>query len=205
MRVSRRRRRINARCRSASVAHGRRVTDVVIGQRRRTTQARRSAGSWKSGAYIASLIDVGGLVGKRPFAIQSTALAGNELTSLLLGHVLLLAAAAALMVRVVARNGDISDSISLILLLRVQIAELPLSLSCHPSLSLHDLLGFIRTTRGLVSLGGVKVVQVSSSRGPARLVEAVHRVGARATVRRSAVEIRCASSGAGTMAAMVHG
>jgi hypothetical protein len=86
------------------------VTDVVIGQRRRTTQARRSAGSWKSGAYIASLIDVGGLVGKRPFAIQSTALAGNELTSLLLGHVLLLAAAA-LIVRVVARNGDISDSI----------------------------------------------------------------------------------------------
>ena len=113
MRISRRGRRINGRSWSASVAHGRRVTDILVGEWRRTTQARRPARSWKPSANIASLIDIGRLVGKRTFTIQSTALARNELASLLLGHVLLVAALVVVGVGVVvvAGNGDFSESI----------------------------------------------------------------------------------------------
>lgn len=73
---------------------------------------------------------------------------------------------------------------SLILLLRVEVAELALPLSRHPSLSLHDLLCVVGASRGLVSLGGVKVLKVGArgARGAARVVKAVDRSGSRTGV-----------------------
>jgi hypothetical protein len=66
------------------------------------------------------------------------------------------------------------------LLLRVEISKLTLPLSRHPSLSLHDLLCLVRATRGLVTLGGIKVVKVGSRRATA-VIEGVDRVSTRAT------------------------
>lgn len=52
------------------------------------SQACRAAGARGTGADGTSLVNVAGLVRKAAFAIQSAALASNELTSLLLGHML---------------------------------------------------------------------------------------------------------------------
>lgn len=52
------------------------------------SQACRAAGTRGTGADGSSLVNVAGLVRKAAFAIQSAALAGNELTSLLLAHML---------------------------------------------------------------------------------------------------------------------
>lgn len=49
---------------------------------------------------------------------------------------------------------------SVVLLLLVVVAQLALPLSRHPPLLLHHLFGLVRAARGLVSLGGVKVLQV---------------------------------------------
>lgn len=68
----------------------------------------------------------------------------------------------------------------MVLLLRVQVSELSLPLSCHPSLSLHDLLCLVGASRGLVTLRRVEVVEVRALGGAAGVVEVVHRVRARA-------------------------
>jgi hypothetical protein len=49
---------------------------------------------------------------------------------------------------------------SIVLLFLVVVTELSLSLGCHPPLCLHHLFGLISTTRGLVSLTGIKVLQI---------------------------------------------
>ena len=57
----------------------------------------------------------------------------------------------------------------MVLLLRVQVSQLPLPLSCHPSLSLHDLLCFVGASGRLVALRRVEVVQVGALRAAAFL------------------------------------
>jgi hypothetical protein len=72
---------------------------------------------------------------------------------------------------------------SLVLLLRVQVSELPLPLGSHPSLSLHDLLCLVGASGGLVALGGIEVVEVLAlalALGALGPVE-VERMGAGAT------------------------
>lgn len=49
---------------------------------------------------------------------------------------------------------------SVILLLLMVVAELALALSRHPPLGLHHLFRLVGAARGLVSLGGVKVLEV---------------------------------------------
>ena len=49
---------------------------------------------------------------------------------------------------------------SVVLLLLMVISKLSLPLSRHPPLCLHHLLRLVGAARGLVSLGGVKVLQV---------------------------------------------
>jgi hypothetical protein len=70
---------------------------------------------------------------------------------------------------------------SLILLLRVEVAELSFPLSRHPPLSLHDLFCVVGTSRRLVSLGSIKVLEVSSRRArrATSIVEAVNGPGPR--------------------------
>lgn len=80
----------------------------------------------------------------------------------------------------------------MVLLLGVQVSKLSLPLSCHPSLGLHDLLGFVGATRGLVSLGGIEVVEVCPRRA-SLVVEAVHGMLTRA-VRDAAVYRKAARS-----------
>lgn len=64
----------------------------------------------------------------------------------------------------------------------MEVSELSLPLSRHPSLSLHDLLCLVGASRGLVPLRRVKVVKVGSlGSAAASVVEVVDRVGARAT------------------------
>ena len=74
----------------------------------------------------------------------------------------------------------------MVLLLRVQVSKLSLPLSCHPSLSLHDLLCLVGASGGLVSLGRIEVVQVGA-RGTTSIIEVVHGVGAGAAVRDSTI------------------
>lgn len=64
---------------------------------------------------------------------------------------------------------------SLVLLFRVEVAELALPLSCHPSLGLHDLFRLVGAAGRLVALSRVKVVQVGARRA-GRAVEVVDRV-----------------------------
>jgi hypothetical protein len=73
----------------------------------------------------------------------------------------------------------------LVLLLRVQVAKLSLPLSSHPSLSLHDLLCLVRASRGLVTLGGVEVVEILALATLGTIV--VDRVGAGTSVGHSIV------------------
>ena len=61
----------------------------------------------------------------------------------------------------------------MVLLFRVKVAQLPLPLSRHPSLSLHDLLCFVGATRRLVSLGRIEILQVRTL-GATGVVEVVH-------------------------------
>lgn len=49
---------------------------------------------------------------------------------------------------------------SVILLLLMVVAELALALSRHPPLGLHHLFRLVGAARGLVSLGGVEVLEV---------------------------------------------
>ena len=74
----------------------------------------------------------------------------------------------------------------MVLLLRVEIAQLTLSLRCHPSLGLHDLFRLVGAARGLMTLSGVEIVQVCALL-PTRLIEVVHRMGSGSgTVRHTA-------------------
>ncbi len=57
---------------------------------------------------------------------------------------------------------------SVVLLLLMIIAQLALTLRCHPALSLHHLLGLTRT--GLVTLCGIEVLQVGRRVRPQRVV-----------------------------------
>lgn len=68
---------------------------------------------------------------------------------------------------------------SLILLLGVEVSKFALALSGHAPLGLHHLLGIVRAARGLVvSLGGVKVLQVGATRGTSSgVLKVVDRVG----------------------------
>lgn len=75
---------------------------------------------------------------------------------------------------------------SLVLLLRVQVSQLPLALRRHPPLRLHDLLRFVRAARGLVALGGVEVVQVVAG-WPLRAVEVARVWAGGGALRHSAV------------------
>jgi uncharacterized membrane protein YjjB (DUF3815 family) len=54
---------------------------------------------------------------------------------------------------------------SIVLLLLVIVAELPLALRCHPPLRLHHLLGLVGTTGWLVPLVGVEVLEVGPGEG----------------------------------------
>jgi hypothetical protein len=51
---------------------------------------------------------------------------------------------------------------SIVLLFLVVVTQLSLTLSGHPSLCLHYLFGLISTTRWLMSLAGIKVLQIRS-------------------------------------------
>lgn len=126
------------------------AADVVKGQGRVSTDARRSARARSARADVASLVNISGLFSERSLAIQGTSLAGDQVPSLLLRHVL------------VAREGQLGKDGSLVLLLSVQVSKLSLPLSCHPSLCLHDLLCLVGASRGLVTLVGVKVLEVGS-------------------------------------------
>lgn len=77
---------ILGRSRGASIS--RRAANAVIGHGRSTAKAGGATGTGGALANVAALIDVAGLVGERTFTVQSAALAGNQLASLLLGHVL---------------------------------------------------------------------------------------------------------------------
>lgn len=69
----------------------------------------------------------------------------------------------------------------MILLLCVEVAELPLPLSCHPPFRLHHLLCFVGAARGLLALGVVEGLEVRVGMAAAAgIVEMVHGVGARA-------------------------
>lgn len=65
----------------------------------------------------------------------------------------------------------------MILLFSMQVAQLALALSRHPSLSLHDLLCLVGTPRWLMTLRSVEVVEVVALRP----IKVVRRVRARAT------------------------
>ena len=49
---------------------------------------------------------------------------------------------------------------SIVLLLLVIVAQLSLTLGCHPPLCLHHLFSLIRNARWLVSLGCIEVLEV---------------------------------------------
>ena len=49
---------------------------------------------------------------------------------------------------------------SIVLLFLMVVTQLSFTLGCHPSLCLHHLFGLISTTRWLVSLASIKVLQV---------------------------------------------
>lgn len=67
---------------------------------------------------------------------------------------------------------------SLVLLLSVEVAQLPLPLSGHPSLGLHHLFRVVGSSGGLVALRGVKVLEVRV-RVASGIIELVHRVRSR--------------------------
>jgi hypothetical protein len=98
---------------------------------------------------------------------------------------------------------------SLVLLLRVQVSELPLPLGSHPSLSLHDLLCLVGASGGLVALGGIEVVEVLAlalALGALGPVE-VERMGAGATAaavgNSAAVSAACYKALAGLLEVLV--
>jgi len=66
------------------------------------------------------------------------------------------------------------------LLLRVEVSELTLPLSRHPSLRLQDLLRLVGASRRLVTLGSIEIMEVCSLRATS-VIEVVDRVGTRAT------------------------
>jgi hypothetical protein len=138
-------------CRFATLGD---ATNAVKGQRGGATEAGRATGSRGTGAHIAVLINIAALLSERSFAIQGAALPSNEVTRLLLGHVL----AVIVVIIIVAGNRDFSQSISLVLLLRVEVSKLSLPLGRHPSLGLHDLLCLVGAARGLVALRSIEVV-----------------------------------------------
>jgi hypothetical protein len=70
---------------------------------------------------------------------------------------------------------------SVVLLLLMVIPKLSLSLSCHSPLGLHHLLRFVGAARGLVTLGGVKVLQVRLVVVSALLAEVGGRVWSRSS------------------------
>jgi hypothetical protein len=49
---------------------------------------------------------------------------------------------------------------SVVLLLLMIVAKLALPLSCHPPLGLHHLLRLVGAARGLVSLGGIEILEI---------------------------------------------
>lgn len=64
---------------------------------------------------------------------------------------------------------------SVVLLLLMIVAQLTLTLGCHAALSLDNLLGLVGSARGLVSLAGVKVLEVRLV-GTASVAELGHGV-----------------------------
>lgn len=74
--------------------------------------------------------------------------------------------------------GGFGQVISLILLLRVSVSQFPFPLCCHPSLGLHELLGFVVSPRGLMSLRSVEGMKTGWLRA-ASLIEGVDGVRAR--------------------------
>lgn len=91
-RIGRNRRGISGRSRGARLA-GRNAANTFIAERGCTTQTRGAAGTRSTSANLASLVDVAALVGKGSLAVQSAALASNELPGLFLGHLLVVLAA----------------------------------------------------------------------------------------------------------------
>lgn len=71
---------------------------------------------------------------------------------------------------------------SLVLLLSVEVAQFTLALGSEASLGLHNLLWVVGIARGLVSLVGVKVVEVAAGRC-AGIIQVADRVRARACLR----------------------
>lgn len=66
---------------------------------------------------------------------------------------------------------------SVVLLLLMVVPKLSLPLGGHSPLGLHHLLRLVRAARGLVSLGGVEVLQVRRRVRTARIAKVGHRVG----------------------------
>lgn len=143
------------------------AADAVKGQGRVSADARWSARARGARADVTSLVNISGLFSERSLAIQGAALAGDQVPSLLLRHML------------VAREGQLGKDGSLVLLLSVQVSKLSLPLSCHPSLRLHDLLCLVGASRGLVTLVGVEVLEVGSL-GASGVIKVVNRMRARA-------------------------
>lgn len=73
------------------------------------------------------------------------------------------------------------------LLLLMVVAKLALTLSCHPPLVLHHLFRLVGAARGLVSLGGVKVLEVrrgvTAGAGTAFELDRVWPLGTTGTAR----------------------
>jgi hypothetical protein len=96
-------------------------------------------------------------------SIEAVSLAGNQLAAFFLTH------SAAWAHSTIGFTKCCSFS-SIVLLLLVVVAELSLTLRCHPPLRLHHLLGLIGTTWWLVPLAGVEALEVGPGEG-ARITE----------------------------------
>lgn len=73
---------------------------------------------------------------------------------------------------------------SVVLLLLMIVAKLALPLSRHPPLGLHHLLRLVGAARGLVSLGGVEILEVRRrGAGPAIKLDRLRALGAARSTR----------------------
>lgn len=79
---------VASRAWGTGIASRRGAADVVKGQGRVSANAGGSARARSARADVASLVNIAGLFSERSLAVQSTALAGDKVPSLLLRHVL---------------------------------------------------------------------------------------------------------------------
>lgn len=82
---------VASRAWGTSITSRRGAANAVIGQGRVSADAGRSARARGTSADVTSLINISGLFSERPLAVQGAALAGDQVASLLLRHVLVVA------------------------------------------------------------------------------------------------------------------